>query len=127
MQLLQKHRVIAIPSFLFLVTLLSLIPFRSKVLYHWDSVQFALATEHYDITVHQPHPPGYFLYVMLGRLLNIFTHDANTSFVALSVVVSAATVVAVAPRNDNNVSLLLGLSIASEAKQSLISGTTAPQ
>ncbi len=60
-----------------------------------DSVQFALAMERYDITVHQPHPPGYFLYVMLGRLLNHLIRDANTTLVSMSVAFSALTVVAV--------------------------------
>jgi hypothetical protein len=60
-----------------------------------DSGQFALALEKYDITVHQPHPPGYFLYVMLGRLLYLFINDANTVFVSISVIFSGLTVVAI--------------------------------
>lgn len=60
-----------------------------------DSIQFALALDHFDVTVHQPHPPGYFLYVMLGRLLHSFIQDPNTMFVSLSIAFSAMTVVAV--------------------------------
>jgi len=60
-----------------------------------DSVQFALALEKYDITVHQPHPPGYFLYVMLGRILNLFIKDPNTTFIVISIIFSGLTVVAV--------------------------------
>jgi 4-amino-4-deoxy-L-arabinose transferase-like glycosyltransferase len=60
-----------------------------------DSVQYALALEQYDITVHQPHPPGYFLYVMLGRLLNLFIQDANITFIVISILFSGLTVVAV--------------------------------
>jgi 4-amino-4-deoxy-L-arabinose transferase-like glycosyltransferase len=71
------------------------VPFTSKLLYHWDSVQFALALDKYDITVHQPHPPGYFLYVMLGRLLHLFISDANTVFVSISVIFSGLTVVTI--------------------------------
>ena len=94
-KLLQIGKDTAIPLFLFFITIVSRIPFRSRVLYHMDSVQYALATEHYDISVHQPHPPGYFLYVMLGKLLNIITGDANTSFVVISIFASGALVVAV--------------------------------
>lgn len=83
------------PFSLFLLTIITRIPFTSKLLYHMDSVQFALALEKYDITVHQPHPPGYFLYVMLGRLLNFFIKDANTVFVSISIIFSGLTVVAV--------------------------------
>jgi hypothetical protein len=67
----------------------------SKLLYHWDSVQFALALENYDITVHQPHPPGYFLYVMLGRFINLFVQDANTTFVSMSILFSGLAVVTI--------------------------------
>jgi hypothetical protein len=33
-----------------------------------DSVNFALALRDYDIAAHQPHPPGYPLFVAMGRL-----------------------------------------------------------
>lgn len=84
-----------IPSILFIITILSRIPFTSKFLFHGDSVHFALALEKYDITTHQPHPPGYFLYVMLGRLLNLLINDANTIFITISIVFSCLTVVAI--------------------------------
>jgi len=80
---------------LFVVTILSHLPFTSRFLYHYDSVQFALALEKYDVYLHQPHPPGYFLYVMAGKLLDHFIQDANTSFVAMSVVASGLTVIAI--------------------------------
>lgn len=60
-----------------------------------DSVQFALALEHFDVSVHQPHPPGYFLYVMFGRLVNIFIHDPNRTFIFISILFSALAVVVV--------------------------------
>ena len=86
---------ILVPLSLFIVSIISRIPFTSKFLYNMDSVQFALALEKYDITLHQPHPPGYFLYVMLGRLLNLFIRDANTVFVSISVIFSGLMVVAI--------------------------------
>ena len=89
---LQGKNNILLPLSLFVVTIFTRIPFTSKILSHWDSVQFALATERYDITVHQPHPPGYFLYVMLGKFLNLLTNDANTSFIAMSIVASGLAV-----------------------------------
>lgn len=93
--MLLKNKDILLPLSLFLLTIITRVPFTSKLLYHGDSVQFALALEKYDITVHQPHPPGYFLYVMLGRLLNYFIGDANSVFVSASVIFSGLTVVAV--------------------------------
>ena len=67
--------------------------FRSRDLYDIDSVNFALGIGRFDPTVHQPHPPGYFLYVCLGRLLTYFVHDANFALVLVSIAASTATVV----------------------------------
>jgi hypothetical protein len=67
--------------------------FRSHDLYDLDSVNFALAIGRFDPRVHQPHPPGYFLYICLGRLLNYLVHDANLALVLLSIVASIATVI----------------------------------
>jgi 4-amino-4-deoxy-L-arabinose transferase-like glycosyltransferase len=60
-----------------------------------DSVQFALALEKYDLTLHQPHPPGYFLYVMLGRFINLFVQDANNTFISISIFFSGLAVVTI--------------------------------
>ena len=65
---------------------------KSHYLYDIDSVNFALALKRFDPSVHQPHPPGYFLYVCLGRLGNLFTHDANAALVAISIVFSCGAV-----------------------------------
>src|SRR6266545_4038152 len=35
------------------------LPFRTQYLYNWDSGNFALALRQFDVTAHQPHPPGY--------------------------------------------------------------------
>jgi hypothetical protein len=67
--------------------------FRSRFLYDLDSVNFALGMGRFDPRTHQPHPPGYFLYVCLGRLINFFVHDANRSLVLLSIAAGIASVV----------------------------------
>jgi 4-amino-4-deoxy-L-arabinose transferase-like glycosyltransferase len=77
-----------------LAALLLRLPFRSRFLYHWDSVNFALSLEHYDVRLHQPHPPGYFLYSMLGQLVNSAVHDANASLVWICLVSGVLGVVA---------------------------------
>jgi hypothetical protein len=59
--------------------------FRSHYLYDIDSVNFALAIQRFDPGAHQPHPPGYFLYVYLARLANTVFHDANAALVAISI------------------------------------------
>jgi dolichyl-phosphate-mannose-protein mannosyltransferase len=77
------------------LTLVSRWPYRARMLYNWDAVQFALALREFDVAKHQPHPPGYLLYVALGRLLNIPLGDPNLAYVTLAMVFSAATTVAV--------------------------------
>src|SRR5215208_6273390 len=37
---------------------LSRLPTRTDFLFSWDAVNFALAMDHWDLSLHQPHPPG---------------------------------------------------------------------
>jgi len=78
-----------------LVTLVSRWPYRARMLYNWDAVQFALALREFDIAKHQPHPPGYVLYVGLGRLVNATVADPTLAYVTLAMIFSAATTVTV--------------------------------
>jgi 4-amino-4-deoxy-L-arabinose transferase-like glycosyltransferase len=67
--------------------------FRSHLLYDLDSVNFALGVARFDPTVHQPHPPGYFLYIYLAKLVNWFLRDPNAALVAISITASCGAVV----------------------------------
>jgi hypothetical protein len=86
---------VAVSVVLALVTLASRWPYRARMLYNWDAVQFALALREFDIAKHQPHPPGYVLYVGLGRLVNATLGDPTLAYVTLAMVFSAATTVTV--------------------------------
>jgi 4-amino-4-deoxy-L-arabinose transferase-like glycosyltransferase len=79
---------------LFLGTMLSRLPFRSQILYHWDSVNFAFAMQHFDVAADQPQSPGYIAYVWLCRLVDVLFHDPQTTMVWLSIVGSGLAVVA---------------------------------
>ena len=87
--------------------------FRSRYLYDVDSVNFALAMDRFNPTVHQPHPPGYFLYVQLGRLADLHFHDANAALVMMSIVFSCGAVTMIYALTDNwfgrNAALFAGL------------------
>jgi hypothetical protein len=83
----------SIPVLLASVVAMTRIAFRSHALYDLDSVNFALGMRRFAPPVHQPHPPGYFLYICLGRLLGLAFHDPNLSLVMLSVVSSCGLVI----------------------------------
>jgi hypothetical protein len=107
----------AIGGALFLLTLLSRLPFRSQILYHWDSVNFAYAMREFNVAKDQPQPPGYILYVGLIRVVDLIWHDPQTTMVSLSIVASALTVVALfylgRAMFDRQVGLVAALFLAS--------------
>ncbi|HVM61146.1 MAG TPA: glycosyltransferase family 39 protein [Verrucomicrobiae bacterium] len=78
-----------IAAALIVVSLAIRVPFRSHFTYHWDSALFALAVENYNVSLAQPHVPGFFLYVMLGRAVNLIVGDPHASLVWMSVVAGA--------------------------------------
>jgi len=54
--------------------------FRSPGLDEIDSVNFAMGVRHFNLWQHQPHPPGYPLYIFLGWLSSIlFGAESNGS------------------------------------------------
>src|SRR5215813_6123193 len=84
---------VAIALALGAATVVSRVPLRARLLPTWDAVQFALAISQYDIVRHQPHPPGYLLYVAAARAVEAVVGDATQSFVWLATVASGATIV----------------------------------
>ncbi len=62
---------------LVIISLITGLVFGAKMLTTWDSVQFALGVEHYDISHHQPHPPGYVLWVAVLKPLYYLGIDPN--------------------------------------------------
>jgi 4-amino-4-deoxy-L-arabinose transferase-like glycosyltransferase len=92
---LARHGDLLLALGLSALTLLSRWPYRARMLYNWDAVQFALALHEFDVAKHQPHPPGYLLYVGLGRLLNASLGDPTVAYVALAMLFSAGTTLVV--------------------------------
>src|SRR6478752_219784 len=50
------------------------LPFLAPALEDIDSINFALGLHHYDPALHQPHPPGYPVFIALGRLALAVIH-----------------------------------------------------
>ncbi len=67
--------------------------FLSHWLEDWDSVQFALALHNFSVVNHQPHPPGYPLYVLMGKIIYFFIRDDLLSLASLSFISSSLSVV----------------------------------
>jgi hypothetical protein len=83
-----------LPFFIILILGIVLyVPFASKMLYHSDSIGFALSIHHFDLNARQPHAPGQPLYVMTVRAVNYLTGASdNNSLVTVSI---AATILSV--------------------------------
>jgi hypothetical protein len=98
-------------------TLISRLPFRSRILYHWDSVNFAYAMREFSVAREQPHPPGYIVYVWLCRVMDLLFHDAQVTMVWISIAASALSVVALfylgRAMFDRRVGLIAALFLAS--------------
>lgn len=65
----------------------------SPYLYEWDSVQFALALDHFSLALHQPHPPGYPVYVFIGKVFNVFLSDKALALNSVSIVFGALSII----------------------------------
>lgn len=71
------------------------VPLAPKYLYYFDSVNFALALDHFDPARHQPQPPGYPLFVLFTRTLHLFIAKPEHVFLASGIIAGAIAVLAV--------------------------------
>lgn len=79
-----EPRWLATPWILLAILLLvplTRLPLHTRFLYHWDSVNFALALDHFDLSAHQPHPPGYILFVALAKLIHTYVAGHNLALI----------------------------------------------
>ncbi|MGD1996552.1 MAG: hypothetical protein PVH62_07240 [Anaerolineae bacterium] len=72
------------PVLLLIVTLSLYLAFRSISLDDFDSYSFALALDHFSLDLQQPQPPGFPVYVFLGRLLLPYAGEPTTALTLLS-------------------------------------------
>lgn len=79
-----------------LITLLCLVTrfiFAGEYLEGWDDVDFALALHDYDLAAFQPHFPGYFLYIAMGRLVLQVTNNNVAALVLPNIIFGSLTVI----------------------------------
>jgi hypothetical protein len=72
---------------------LSRVPFLSPTLDDIDSVNYALALERFDPTLHQPHAPGYPLEVAASRMVAWFFPEPVVALALVSAIAQALVVV----------------------------------
>ena len=87
----QDYKVLCIVMLALL--LLTRIPAMSEFL-SIDNVNLALSLEKFDPNNHQPQPPGYPFFVAFARVVNFFFPDPETTFVAISLLVSGLSLLA---------------------------------
>lgn len=73
-------------------TLATRLPFISRMLYEFDSIDFAVATFRFSIEQVTPHFPGYILHVLFAKFLLLFIGDVNLTFVWISILLSIGSV-----------------------------------
>lgn len=78
---------------LFITALILRLPFLSPWLEDWDSVQFAMALNNYDLSQNLPHAPGYPLYILVGKFLMQFTQNETLALTLLSAICGSLSVI----------------------------------
>src|SRR3989449_10451985 len=53
-----------------------------------DNVNLAFALEKFDPRIHQPQPPGYPLFVLFAKMVNVAFHDAAKTFAVTGIIVT---------------------------------------
>ncbi|MGB6679920.1 MAG: glycosyltransferase family 39 protein [Candidatus Bathyarchaeia archaeon] len=76
-------------------TIFSRVPFQAKDFTSFDAINYTMALSHFDMRLHQPHPPGYILYILLGRAFNLAFQDPRLALLWLSTITSGLAVLAV--------------------------------
>ncbi|MBU0650921.1 glycosyltransferase family 39 protein, partial [bacterium] len=65
----------------------------SKTLYFWDSVNYALAIEKFDVSAWRPSPPGYFIFIFIAKFFYLFISDHNLCMVIPNILSTGITAV----------------------------------
>ncbi len=68
------------------------LPFLPASLEDLDSLNFALGLRDFDVAQHQPHPPGYPVYIAVGKVTHAIVADEAKALGLVSVVSAAAAI-----------------------------------
>ena len=84
----------AFPIGLALAFLLLHLPYLTSSLEDLDSVNFALGIRDYDVARHQPHPPGYPVFILIAKAVHAVVPSEAKALALVSVVAGALGVIA---------------------------------
>lgn len=79
-----------VPLLLLAVVLPLFLAFRSASLDDFDSYSFALALDQFSLDLHQPQPPGFPIYIFLGRVFRALVGTPRAALTLLSALSGAA-------------------------------------
>ncbi|MEY2470782.1 MAG: hypothetical protein QOK28_111, partial [Actinomycetota bacterium] len=80
------------PAVVFATTLAARLATAPRFATEWDSAQLALGVRHFDVRQDSPNAPGYWLFVMAGRVVRALSpFGAHASLVIVVASASAAT------------------------------------
>lgn len=74
---------------LFLIGIITRVPLLERIQSHWDGPQFSIAILRFSFEQQTPAPPGYPLYIALGKFIYIFFHNPHQALLAVSVLEAA--------------------------------------
>ncbi|HXA17986.1 MAG TPA: hypothetical protein VN380_13390 [Thermoanaerobaculia bacterium] len=58
----------------------------ARTLWDWDEALFCLGMRSYDVTSHHPHPPGFPVYIALGRIARTIIHNDFRALQAVNLI-----------------------------------------
>lgn len=88
----QRETVIKL-AVLVVISMATRLAFMGRHLEGWDSIDFALGLHDYDISLYQPHFPGYPVYMFFCWLIHLFTDKDVLALTIPGTVLSSATLV----------------------------------
>src|SRR5262249_45956094 len=65
------------------------LPFLAPSLEDVDSINFAMGVRQFDVAHHQPHPPGYPIYIVAAKVLRVVVPNEIAALSLLSVLAGA--------------------------------------
>src|SRR4051812_45494663 len=80
--------------FVAFISFISRAPLIEKYQSYWDGPDYSIALVHFSLAHHTPTPPGYPLYIALGKFFHLFIQDPHTSILAVSIFASMLGAVA---------------------------------